>query len=635
MIVSRTLGILILVHSMAWAGMADPVQPTGLTASHRSGQSFVTWTELANDQNETYRVYRFDQPITAGNLDQASLLYEVPRDSSRFYADRYNVGGSGVWAARYLDRYVIADGGFELSAGTGLLVWTLADADFTSGSSGDGYYAVTTVDSGGVENRTDFSTENTLGPVAESVESPLPVEVAQVGDIRIFIQYMDLRSWNPTFHAPNGTNSYFGFLPFDPAIARSIQYAYTYTLVEPESTVCGGSVPGKLPLILFLHPWQSNSYPPQTSPANYCAIELRPVDTTETWWFGFARDHDYRVAGALDGGEVIANFTERRVLRMIYDLQRHPELASKVDWNRVYLVGHSMGGSGVLALALRYPQIFAAAYSSEPMTRYATAGDGGGTNWDFDLEPKWGTEAQNLPIDLAAPGEWGDPLQVHQGTGVWDWQDHQAQMVSRRAEEAVPIGIGFGSSDTTIEWITQGDPSYGPLHNSWQSFGANVSTDGHVWQDFQGLTPTLDVLNGVPFFGLGAVRDETVPALSLDVPVGTVFPNGVTEVHQNIEWSSSWNPWDGPPIDVPLIWRMSFRTTDSSTQFVRITPRRLQRLMLDPTGYYRWINRRTDGTVVGTGQFQLDGEGLLTLPNQEITPNGNRITIVLELQRAR
>ena len=100
---------------------ADPLQATDLAADHRSGQTFITWTERSDETDEHYRIYRHDQPIDSSNLAETDLLYEVPEDSSRFYADRYKQKpGSGAWLSRYVNRFVIVNQGSELTTGTGL-----------------------------------------------------------------------------------------------------------------------------------------------------------------------------------------------------------------------------------------------------------------------------------------------------------------------------------------------------------------------------------------------------------------------------------------------------------------------------------------------------------------------------------
>ena len=380
------MSLLVVVTSLTLHGTAfPPQQPTDVDANYRSGQTFVTWTENAGVAGESYRIYRADHPISSANLAGATLLYEVGENSARFYENRYrDYSSPPVWRDRYVENYVIADQGSELAAGTGLLVWTLAPADFGGGSSGDGYYAVTTV-LDGVENVTDFSGANTAGPVAESIAAPEPVALSGDGSWHAYIQYMDLADWNPTFHAPRSYNDYYGVDPATAGITQSVQYAYDYAVFVPGPSQCGGELPDTLPVLLELHAWQGNVYPPPSSAVALCAYVIHPFDVSETWWFGFARDYDFRLGGRPGAGDTIANYTEQRVLRMIGDLIRTP-VGPAVDSERIYVKGHSMGASGALALALRYPDVFAAAYASKPMTDYRQAG-----GWIGSVAAKWGS----------------------------------------------------------------------------------------------------------------------------------------------------------------------------------------------------------------------------------------------------
>lgn len=83
-----------------------PTQPTNFQAFHRSGQTFLTWTERADFLGESYRIYRHTQPISATNLAAATRLYEVWEGSADFHANRYDDGG---FRARYCDRLVITN----------------------------------------------------------------------------------------------------------------------------------------------------------------------------------------------------------------------------------------------------------------------------------------------------------------------------------------------------------------------------------------------------------------------------------------------------------------------------------------------------------------------------------------------
>jgi hypothetical protein len=614
-------------------GVTAQPQPVSVQALHRSGQTFLTWQERGDLAGERYRVYRHSAQITAATLPAATRLAELREGSGRFFADRFNAGGGGVWAARYLDRFVIADLGPPLAAGAGLLVWTPDGAGFGGASSGAGYYAVTTVSPAGAENAVDFSAANATGAIAEQVADPLPVAVSVAGNAggHVFLQYMDLARWNPTFHAPNPGNGYYGLDPGDPAVAGALQYAYTYSVGEPSPGACGGTVPAVVPLVVNLHGWGGNTYGPALGPSEYyCAFELRPVDVSETWWFGFARALDYRTGAVPQAGDTVVNFTEQRVLRMVYDLLRHPTLGPRVDRERQYVYGHSMGGSGALALALRYPEVFAAAYASEPMTNYRTSGDGGGVDWRGDVAPKWGAPSLNLPVQLAGPGGWAQHLAAHNGTSVWDWQNHHANVTARAADEMVPLGVAHGRADDVIEWATQGRPAYAALDASRRAWGGAVTGAGHSWQGYAGLPPNLAPdASLVPFAGFGVRLHETVPGLSAasgNPPLPPANAGPELGYNQTLAWSASWDPWDGPPLDGVREWRMSLRTTDGLDQSVDVTVRRAQQFRPAAGTSVEWENRRvSDGAVVGAGSVTVDAAGLVTVPAVAVGPGGNRL----------
>ncbi|RPJ43576.1 MAG: hypothetical protein EHM21_11310, partial [Chloroflexi bacterium] len=148
-----------------------------LSIFHRSGQTFLTWEERGDLQGERYRVYRSAAPITAANLAQAQFLYQVGKDSARFYANYYN---DPAWKPRLSDRFIFAKGALKMKEGTGALVWTLAKKDFKGQGRGKGYYAVTFASRGG---REVFSVDYTAGPLEEAVRDPLPVEITYTPDI--------------------------------------------------------------------------------------------------------------------------------------------------------------------------------------------------------------------------------------------------------------------------------------------------------------------------------------------------------------------------------------------------------------------------------------------------------------------
>lgn len=620
--------IFVLQGVLGWVRPLKASPASVLNAIYRSGQVFLTWSERTDLANELYRVYWHTSPINADTLPQAQLLAVLAEGSSTFYANRRYIPDNG-WVYRYLERYVIADDAPMLPSDTGLYVHTVTRA-------GLGYYAVTVVPFGGAEQ---FDASMTAGPLELSIADPLPVHTQLHPSLgaHLYIQYMDGARWNGTFHAPNSTNSYYGFSSTNPRFAHTLQYAYEYVVVDPKPENCGGSLPASAPLVMILHGFGFNMYEPYDGYAPpYCAYFIIPYDQSETWWFGFAQGNDYRLRSQPATGDIIVNFTEQRILRMVYDLVRAPSGQVAVDANRVYVYGHSMGGSGALALALRYPDVFAAAYASQPMTNIgASTFDGGFFINNAAL--KWGAPVLNLPVNLSAPAGWGDALKWSNGTGVWDWQNQQRAVQVRRAD-AAPFGLAHGKDDTTVDWQTQAVPFYPLLDAASLPWAGAITENEHHDEKFNLLPPTLSIdAAGVPFAGLQAVLNETIPGFAHST-VNPPFPNAIIyRFHTGIRWAASWSAWDEPPVDTPGRWEMSFCAVDAiaigapcgtgAAQNVDITPRRLQQFNVIGWHTYQWENRRvSDNNLVASGTIN-PMQGLLTIPQFAVSAQGNRLII--------
>jgi pimeloyl-ACP methyl ester carboxylesterase len=618
------------------------VRVAGSYAIHRSGQTFISWPEDKTVQGERYRIYRSSQPITAATFASATLLGEVGKNSATFYANYYQY--AGIWKLRYVDRYIIENGGSQISANWGLFVWTLNAQDFSGGDHGDGYYAITEIPPGGVEK---FSIYMTFGPVSEALGTSDPVDItASIGNLigaggHVFIQYMDQRNWNSTFHAPNVTNRYWGKDPKDPNLAYDLQYAYDYDVFLPLPEYCGGALPAKLPIFLYLHGHKDNGKGGEGDyPNKYCAYGIYPFDDTDTWWFGFASQNDYRKGGNPQKGDIVVNYTEQRLLRMIADLERNP-LGPPVDQQRIYVAGQSMGGTGSLALAERYPNVFAAAYASQPLTNFLTAGvSANGEDWAKDAAIKFGDAAFHLGVKISAPNGWAAPIQKYNGMGVYDWTSLPFQASSfRLADNTAIIGVTFGTNDQVVYYNSQGKPTIWSLNDGKRPWAGMVNAAPHLWQYFDGLPPAASkrtiLPNGLPFWGLTVVKDETVPGLSNLSGNKLDTNSGVWNYNQTIKWSSSWDPWDKAPIDQDKLWQMSFCSLaleswscgSGADQKVDVTLRRLQHFVVTPGVAYQWVN-----TVIATGRntsgvVTADKTSTLTIPGVSVSANGNRLTV--------
>ena len=614
---------------------ASPTQATALSATHRSGQTFLTWTESVDANVLHYRVYRSDQPIDANNLASAEMLYEVVRGSGTFHADRYVNNATGVWQPRYFERFVIDDLGPELAADTGLLVWTLGEEDLGPSSQGDGYYAITSVDDQGVENVTDFTADNTLGPVREAIGTPMPVlgKIIPGIDTHIYIQYTDLRWINETLSAPNSLNDYYGLDSSDPAISGAVNYAFTYGLFLPDPGVCAPVEPD-YGIAIYLHGYGGQAIRPLTFDPNptWCnAYRLHPIDLGNTWWFGNAKNNDYRVSNQPVAGDEIVNYTEQRLLAMVDALLADPTHGAQADSDRVYVYGTSMGGSGSLSLALRYPNVFAAAHASQPMTNYLTSGAFGGTDWEADIRQKLGEIALDLPIEVQEERPYQSHLEPFEGTPAWDWQNHQATLANLGDRETVPFGIDHGLQDTIIDWQSQGEPVYALLDAARICWAGEVIDIGHSNSNLSTLPKSIEKSSGTPFLNFQARRSETLPGFSNSTENAALPPVAEGKYNADLEWSASWNPIDELPVDTADEWAMTLRST-SVEQFVDVLPRRTQEFSPTPGTALRWENIRVSNqTVIQSGTVQADALGHAVVPQARITTGLTRLRLLQSL----
>ena len=424
-------------------------------AFHRSGQTFITWTEATDVPGESYAVYRHTSPITSENLADAEQIVTIGEGSGVHVTEEWR---GSVGYTVFQTNFIIDDLGEELADSTGLLVYTIQP-----GEEGSAYYAVTITISG-LEDSTLIAGSNSLiNPVDESVNTPKPVLVWESDDglSRVYTQFMDVKNWNITFE---GYAYNFGvMIPSD--YDQQQNWSMTYDLTgwggRYWATEYGGS------------PWGNPT------------IYVVPDEPRQSWYFGFSEEHQYREVwpyGAEnydypESGNIV-NYAEQRLLRIIDDLQLEEY---NIDENRIYVFGHSMGGSGALALGMRYPDVFAATYSSEPKTKYEES-----VEWVDDASIKWGIPELDLPVLIT--GDYAVHLAEYNNMSVWDWQNHQLQMQQRLDDEMAYITLAHGDADEVIHWDTQGEPWYPIFADSARRAGSGAVVPGvtHYWLNYEG-----------------------------------------------------------------------------------------------------------------------------------------------------
>src|SRR5688572_24027741 len=110
----------------AISGRAENPVITDLRALHHHGQTFVTWTDLAEGEagaKYRYRLYRSDRPITGENLARAELCYRgILNNSGRLYGTAFNMKDRLDAEKPYC---IIEEGGKPLRPWSGLAVVTV------------------------------------------------------------------------------------------------------------------------------------------------------------------------------------------------------------------------------------------------------------------------------------------------------------------------------------------------------------------------------------------------------------------------------------------------------------------------------------------------------------------------------
>lgn len=573
---------------------------TAIQAFHRSGQTFITWTEDGAVTGEGYHIYRSNAPITTANVANAQKL------TSKWGAldDQTSVHKFAATGASVPARFVINDLAAPLADNKGLFVYTTPN-----GSSGTWYYAVTQV-TNGVESLTLTSGQNTLATgIAEQVNTPQPVLTVSTnaGKGRIYTQYMDYANWNPTFQG----------------------YAYNYAVALPANYDPNVA----WPLKLMPHAYGERMRFEPVAEFNWPCIEVFLDDSGgmperyQTWWYGFAADHNYQTGGSIPTSGSIENFTEQRILKAVDEISA----IFNVDPQRVHSQGHSMGASGSLSLGMRYGNVFSGIYASEPMTDYAAS-----PNFQTDFTVLWGSQASNLPI--VNRGTWAAHIAQYDGTGIYNWMDHPAQLAQRRGETMAFLMVGHGKADNIIDWATQGQPFIAALNAA--NVGYTAEMRGAWDHNWMGFSFAQDAMFSPSIGELGDwiyPKNMSFPGFSLASGSGPNVPGntGTNTYNMNLQWATPWNTFDASIVDTVSRYEISLRSVSGAAQLAEVTPQRLQAFTALPGTTVNWQNiDNDDGSVVQSGTITVDADGLIVIPRMQIgTGTGNRLILTASVPR--
>jgi len=246
--------------------------------------------------------------------------------------------------------------------------------------------------------------------------------------------------------------------------ARWYQYQgrlQPYSLYVP-SSYASAPADRTFPLIVYLHGLNG-----------YIDEPFGPVLGLEA----AAEDRGYLLAGALGRGDnLYRGAGEVDVLEMIADLSA----AYRVDPDRIYLMGHSMGAQGTYSVALRNPDLFAAAAPTQTTASPELWRNGRNLPWFhiaavFDADAD-GTEAKAIYAQRSVEG-WDSTVlnyqsKTHEYSSVYDTLPRLFSFFDTRRRDPSPPIVSYVTPE-------RDDPALGLVHDGayWVS-GLILVTDG-------------------------------------------------------------------------------------------------------------------------------------------------------------
>ncbi|MFH0864816.1 MAG: putative Ig domain-containing protein [Bacteroidota bacterium] len=606
------------------------VQASNISVVHWEGQTFITWLEDTTQSKETYKVYRHTAQITAGNLAQATLLTpekkvffmgRVKENSSRYYAPLYNssfesytIPDGGSVTKQWLLPNVSSpqDPGTEVPVNYGLFVYTIPQ-----GQSGTYYYAVTVVTSAGAEDTAINAGGNSLtaGITESSVQYPYkPIlrEIVTSGN-RIYYYYVHYVDNNYT-HFP-----YLGFefrlnVPsnYNPATATPL-FVCLHNVGAQEWPL--GCVYYGSDNMLVLEPTEPMNIGGWLSSELYCkdaSINFSPY--FRAWWFGYAEEMDITGTAALTASGRVVDYSSRRVINVIDWIKRN----YNIDTNRVYLTGSSMGSTGTMLFGLKHPEIFAAviSYTGAPNFNWCPPR---GTGSQFNIAMLIGDSSNSLLMRT-------DVTDGEDNIAAWDYAD-TGWYAQHYPQKAMPLFYLISNAYDPFwpPWVDISMPVYAKVQNSKHHlFLTLVNSSSH------GGSPTGLYHNENS--SLVEHTKKSYPAFtycSLNDDCTTVAPLTSPTTQQYLNWMLNWD--ESTIVDTADEYKVKVfirSTCPNDPATVNITPRRLQGFIIDSAYSYSFENKDASNNIVQSGSgIGTDSDGLLTIPNFQISKSGNTLKI--------
>ncbi len=397
--------------------------------------------------------------------------------------------------------------------------------------------------------------------------------------------------------------------------AQSIFNRYTYSMRSPTHTseidrsIVGhkgqtetlsfrlslyGAAASNMPLLVQVHEWGGSfarqeemaSYVPEAYDFVMLYFQYKPSTGNEDdWWFGTRWDGECHM------------WAHEAVMDIVDEVVRSSLISDElpgvtIDPDRVYLFGHSIGGTGAWQLGVRHPEVFAAIHAHSGFARFTPPVGPLQEQFENDIV---GSSSDNVIItgeDRAAY-----PARDYSNLSWW------LQNYRDASWETPFINITAGTGDTTVPLASGGDLMRPVLdaqrrgffyfrHNGEHSDAAFVQMNW-MW-NFRRNQSFLAFTNRS---GYGIANNATVD------PWGSCTEytcGGINDLY-----SFGWDP--SSILDQTDHYEVRIEGTGTAD----VTLRRLQHFLVTPGGSYRyWLDDSQ-----GTGALiTADADGLLTVP---------------------
>ena len=324
----------------------------------------------------------------------------------------------------------------------------------------------------------------------------------------------------------------------------------------------------------------------------------------EFWWGGSAKfcGPKKRDVAALRKGETSC---EKRVLDTVEWVVR----TFRIDRNRVYLCGNSMGGQGALALGLPHGEVFAAIDANVPATIWFPA-----ARMDFVDD----TGADNAAFD---PSKFADPPFLVDWSGsddVWS-RDHDVLYRNMAAHKYAIMGL-WG------DYGHCGDVAAARAKNpmverfDWTAIRKNAaypvftdaSTDDRLPWPFSVWRPNENTWGG----WAGDIKGDSKREIAIGAkPVGQVNGYFRWENVADVDKGLKMNLYLASSAELGGVEVPAESTAD-------VTLRRIQSVTLAPGTSVNWSYGAKKGTV------KVDERGLVTIPALTVTAKKQLLTVV-------